>query len=66
MKPGERLTLRGQQRTMEWIETCQRLGWPKSSIPQLVDLWHEYHDGNGDLIRLDEAGRRVPDQGSEK
>lgn len=49
-------TTMGAKRCLEWINACKALGWPKSTIPRLVDLWWEYHDDNGRLIESTPAG----------
>lgn len=56
-----RPTTRAAKHCMEWINTCKMLGWPKSTIPRLVDLWWEYHDDDGLLIEMTPAGKSAAD-----
>ncbi len=30
-----------------WLVTCEDIGWPKSSMKGLENLWWEYHDDDG-------------------
>lgn len=35
----------------EWLSICLKLGWPKSSLDMLQDLWWKYHDHTGQLTK---------------
>lgn len=51
MTEGERTpTNLGAKRCGAWLTACQDLGWPRSQMGMLCDLWWEYHDDNGALI----------------
>lgn len=34
----------------KWLQCCLRVGWPKSSLDDLEQLWWRYHDRYGNLI----------------
>lgn len=56
---SRRPTNRGARKCLEWIKACQDIGWPKSTIPSLVDIWWEYHDDDGNLIESSAQGKTV-------
>jgi hypothetical protein len=33
----------------EWLSYCLRLGWKKSQLDRLEEIWWEFHDDNGKL-----------------
>lgn len=35
---------------MEWLHFCLQIGWPKSQLDALEELWWKYHDDHGRLI----------------
>lgn len=37
----------------EWLHTCLTLGWPKSALDKLEQLWWDHHDERGNLITAD-------------
>jgi hypothetical protein len=39
----------------EWLRYCLEIGWPKSDLDALENLWWEYHD---DFGRLKKRGSR--------
>lgn len=45
----------------EWLAFCKSIGWPKSTMPQLCDLWWDYHDNEGTLrdVRTQRASERA-------
>lgn len=43
------MTRLGLKRYMHWLRFCKNIGWSKSQMPFLAQLWLDYHDDNGDL-----------------
>lgn len=39
----------GVKRCLAWIKACEEMGWPKSAIPKLVDIFWEFKDRDGNL-----------------
>lgn len=33
----------------KWLSYCLEIGWPKSALDKLEELWWEYHDDYGRL-----------------
>lgn len=33
--------------SLDWVEACQRLGWPADDLDALESLWWQYHDSHG-------------------
>lgn len=33
----------------EWLDFCIRIGWEKSLLDKLEELWWKHHDDNGNL-----------------
>jgi hypothetical protein len=46
---GEEMTRIGQRKYLAWIHFCQTIGWRKSDMPRLAQLWLDYHDDNGEM-----------------
>jgi hypothetical protein len=42
-------TSRAIKQCAEWLSYCLKIGWPKSALDQLEDLWWQYHDDYGRL-----------------
>ena len=39
------------RKLQEWLNACLQMGWRKSDLPALTDLWWEYHDEEtGELL----------------
>lgn len=34
----------------QWLDYCLKIGWPKSSLERLQELWWEYHDDEGNIM----------------
>jgi len=34
-----------------WLAACRRLGWQESDLDFLENLWWQYHDDNGRLLK---------------
>jgi hypothetical protein len=35
----------------KWLSYCTEIGWSKSALPKLADLWWQYHDEEtGELV----------------
>ena len=44
------LTVRAMRGIHAWLHYCLSIGWPRSSLKGLTDLWWKYHDEQGNLI----------------
>ncbi len=33
----------------EWLVKCLEIGWPKSALDELEEIWWKFHDANGQL-----------------
>ena len=38
------ISLRASRKCAEWLIGCRQIGWPRSMLDQLEDLWWKYHD----------------------
>lgn len=47
---AEQPTTRARTACAEWLQCCLRIGWPKSLLDDLEQLWWQYHDKYGNLI----------------
>lgn len=45
-----RQTTKALRECGEWLSECLRIGWPKSSLDRLQDIWWEFHDDHGRLL----------------
>ncbi len=43
-------TMRGLRACAAWLAYCVRIGWPKSSLDRLEEIWWQHHDRNGRLF----------------
>ena len=34
----------------DWLVQCLEIGWPKSALDELEEIWWKFHDANGQLI----------------
>lgn len=42
---------RAQRKLIEWLNFCREIGWEKSQMSGLADLWLKYHDEEtGELL----------------
>ncbi len=32
-----------------WLDFCVRIGWEKSALDRLSEIWWQYHDDEGNL-----------------
>lgn len=48
-------TIKGIKECAKWLEACLALGFSKSKLDELEELYWQYHDGNGDVIDLKES-----------
>lgn len=39
----------GAKRCLAWMKACEEMGWPKSAMPALVDIFWKYKDRDGNL-----------------
>lgn len=46
---GGRRTTEAIRKCAEWLSYCLKIGWPRSSLDELQELWWKYHDNNGNL-----------------
>ncbi len=46
------MTRLGQKKYLHWLHTCRDLGWLKSQMPFLAQLWLDHHDDNGNLLEM--------------
>jgi len=59
MKPKtETLTGRPSDATLDslrlclhWLDECKKLGWPDDSMPELENLWWQYHNKDGNRVK---------------
>jgi hypothetical protein len=40
-------TARAASDCAKWLQACKDMGWPKTDMPALCDLWWRYHDNEG-------------------
>ncbi len=33
----------------EWVVKCLEIGWAKSALDELEEIWWKFHDANGQL-----------------
>jgi hypothetical protein len=43
------ITTRAMRGIHAWLHFCLSIGWPRSSLKGLTDLWWQYHDDEGNL-----------------
>ena len=36
---------------LEWLNYCVKIGWPKSSLDKLEEIWWKFHDDAGRLTQ---------------
>ena len=48
-------TRRAIEACAAWLSACLRLGWAKSNLDMLEELWWRYHDETGKPLYLDEG-----------
>lgn len=50
-------TALGAKRALAWLDWCRQNGWEAAELGRLSDIWWEFHDDNGELIK--EAARET-------
>lgn len=46
----------------EWLRFCQENGWGKKAVPQLTDLWWQWHGDDGQLLARPRQGSGVSEE----
>lgn len=42
-------TQKGEIKCARWLEYCLSIGWDKSQLDKLQEIWNKYHDEHGNL-----------------
>jgi hypothetical protein len=51
---------RACRKLVEWLNFCKSIGWDASVMPQLTDLWWQYHDEQTGELRAPDAASGLP------
>jgi hypothetical protein len=51
VKRPKNVTANAQKTCCNWLAFCLTLGWKKDSLDALEQMWWDYHDRTGKLVR---------------